>query len=303
MSEKVLGIVWFRQDLRLSDNPALARACKDCDVVVPVFIDDPEDQTVSRLGAASRAWLHGSLSSLQQQLQDKGGELYFMQGSSFEALHALIEHTGATRLYWNRCYDPRSIERDTRIKKALAEQQPKTANALLIHEPWSVLKDDGTPYRVYTPYWRRSAKQLAEAPDALKMAPTPRKIPALQGTSASLSCCVALSDLSLMPDRDWGEQMMSHWAVGEKAAAARLKQFLKASVQQYQEGRNLPGIEGTSKMSPHLHFGEISPRQVLNQVLGDRKLSSLAPDEETFVKELFWREFAYSLIYHYPGII
>lgn len=300
MSDKVLGVVWFRQDLRLSDNPALARACRECDAIIPLFIDDPLDHTLSQVGEASRAWLHHSLMSLQQQLRDKGSNLYFMQGGSLQALQSLIEISGASRVFWNRCYDPHSIERDTEIKASLARYSPKTANALLIHEPWSVLKDDGTPYRVYTPYWRRSAKQLADAPEALKTIPAPRKIPVLDAESATLSCCVSLSELALMPERDWGEQMMSHWKVGEKAAASRLRQFLTSSVQQYKEGRNLPGVSGTSRMSPHLHFGEISPRQILKQVLGDRSLSSLSPDEETFVKEVFWREFAYSLLYHFP---
>ncbi len=140
------GIMWFRQDLRLADNPALNAACKQCDQVVAVFIDDPTDQTVSQLGAASRAWLHHSLAALQKSMRDKGSEMYFAQGDSLIVLRTLMECTSADQIFWNRCYDPVTIARDTQIKSSLSDYQPRTFNAGLIHEPWENLKGGGRSY-------------------------------------------------------------------------------------------------------------------------------------------------------------
>lgn len=298
--------MWFRQDLRLADNPALNAACKQCDQLIAVFVDDPTDQTVSQLGAASRTWLHHSLAALQQSLRDKGSELHFAQGDSLAVLRTLIESTSAEQIFWNRCYDPVTIARDTQIKSSLSEYTPRTFNASLIHEPWENLKGDGTPYRVYTPYWRAAAKQIAATPEQLKSSSAPRNIPALNKTLAkclapgSASGSVNLDDLTLMPKLDWGVSMMSHWVAGEAAARKKLDQFRKATVHEYNTGRNLPSVPGTSRLSPHLHFGEISPRCVLQRLLSGRALSELSEGEETFAKEIVWREFAHSLIYHFP---
>lgn len=300
------GIIWFRQDLRLADNPALNAACKQCDQVLAVFIDDPAEQTVSQLGAASRTWLHDSLTSLQQSLREKGTDLYFAQGDSLSVLSKLLEATNADLIFWNRCYDPVTIARDTQIKLALSDYQPRTFNASLVHEPWENLKGDGTPYRVFTPYWRAAAKQLDASPDQLKFASTPRNIPAPNKTlikrlaAGGIAGCLPLNALELLSKLSWGTSMMSHWQVGESAARNRLDKFRKATVHEYNTGRNLPSVPGTSRLSPHLHFGEISPRQVLHRLLNGRALTELGEGEETFAKEIVWREFAHSLIYHFP---
>lgn len=300
-----IGIVWFRQDLRLADNPALNAACKQCDEIVAVFIDDPTDQTVSRLGAASRAWLHHSLADLQHSLQGKGSDLYYAQGDSLVILRTLIASAGAEKIFWNRCYDPVTIARDTKIKSSLSDYKPQTFNAGLIHEPWENLKGDGTPYRVYTPYWRAAVKQFEATPEQLKSSGAPRSIPALNKALAKslapgVSGSVHLNDLELMPKLDWGVNMMSYWEAGESVARKKLDQFKKAIVHEYSTGRNLPAVRGTSRLSPHLHFGEISPRYVLQRLLGGRALSELSDGEETFAKEIVWREFAHCLIYHFP---
>jgi len=311
MSKDAIGIVWFRQDLRLADNPALVAACKDCEQLVLLFIDDPADQTVSTLGAASRVWLHHSLDSLKHSLQDKENSqsektnsLYFFQGNSLDVLQSVISATGASRIYWNRCYDPVTIERDKKIKSALEDQQPKTFNGLLVCEPWDNLKDDGTPYRVYTPFWRKAAAQLDVSDDAIRVARAPRNIPALSAATAKkLKTAVELKKLGLLPELDWHTEMISHWQVGEHAARAQLDRFLKSTVQDYDKGRDTPGIVGTSRLSPHLHFGEISPRYAMQRLLDGRKPGTLEGGELTFAKEVFWREFAYSLIYHFPHTV
>ena len=298
------GILWFRQDLRLSDNPALVEACKACDDLLCVFIDDPLDQTLSQVGSASRVWLHHSLKALQESLQKKGSDLIFMQGSSEQVLQDLIRHSGAQRIFWNRCYDPVTIERDKSIKSALSELEPRTFNGLLVHEPWENLKGDGTPYRVYTPYWRAAATSISKDMDRLQTLNAPRKIPAMgSSTVRSLTGCLSLDQLDLLPSGNWHETMMEHWQAGEEAARTQLERFLKSAVNHYDAGRNLPGQEGTSRMSPHLHFGEISPRHVLNRLLLDRRLSALSDAETIYAKEIVWREFAYALLFHFPQTI
>lgn len=300
-SEKLVGIVWFRQDLRLADNPAMSQACRECDSVIPLFIADPMEQSVSEVGEASRAWLHHSLADLQESLRAKNSELYMASGDSLAVLQSVIKNTGANRLYWNRCYDPKTIERDTQIKQALSDYQPRTFNGLLLNEPWQNLKGDGTPYRVYTPYWRSASAQFGENPDRLKPLKTPRIIPALdKKTGSKIHQNCSLDALGLLPTRDWHAALIDHWSVGEKAALKQLKRFLKKGVSDYGDARNLPAVEGTSRMSPHLHFGEISPRQILTTLLAGQPIDTLPDDELIFAKEIVWREFAYSLLFHFP---
>ncbi len=291
------AIVWFRQDLRLTDNLALRAASKECDSVVPVFIDDPTNETVSRVGAASRVWLHHSLTALDQSLQNKGSRLFVCQGESGDVLLQLARHFKANRIFWNRCYDPVSIKRDKKIKAQLADFQPASFNALLNDEPFnsSTLKADGTPYRVYTPYWRMRSKCLpGDKPSA-----APKLIPACAVKAPKY--CSTIEKLSLLPEHDWHKSMIEHWQVGEKAAIKNLRKFLGGAVDLYHEDRDIPSTVGTSRMSPHLHFGEISPRQIMHELSKKTdNLSKLNRGEETFAKEVIWREFAYSLLYHFP---
>ena len=295
-----VGIVWFRQDLRVADNPALRAALTHCDRVVCVFIDDPQDQTVSQLGAASRVWLHHSLLSLQGALEQRGAQLLLAQGNSLQVLSNLSEQCHATHLYWNRCYDPATIARDKKIKQQLDHLQPESFSALLNAEPWDSLKDDDTPYRVYTPFWRKRAQYL---PGPKPLA-APKSIQSLTPASVKKMNTVSVEDLSLLPERDWHIDMMSHWQVGEKAAMSNLKRFLKAPVHDYNDARNLPSIVGTSKLSAHLHFGEISPRQIMHVLCkGAGSIKNLSGGEEVFAKEVIWREFAYSLLFHFPHTI
>ncbi|MFK7996344.1 MAG: deoxyribodipyrimidine photo-lyase [Granulosicoccus sp.] len=299
-----IGIVWFRQDLRLEDNLALARACKDCTSLICVFIDDPLEQSLSQLGEASRVWLHHSLEALDASLQKKGNQLVLMQGESLGVLQRLIQETGASRIYWNRCYDPATIARDKDIKSALKDYEPATFNGLLVFEPWDNLKGDGSPYRVYTPFWRAGAAQLENHPELVNVVKAPRRIPASEIHSGELiSGSVHLDEMGLLPDKPWHEDMMSYWNVGEAAARKSLSAFLKKTVHDYNEGRNLPAQQGTSGLSPHLHFGEISPRTILRTLLKGRRVAELSDGEETFAKEIVWREFAYCLIFHYPHTI
>lgn len=298
-----IGIVWFRQDLRLHDNPALVAACKNCDAVVPVFIDDPTKQTCSSLGSASRVWLHASLQSLQQSLEQYNQHLFLMQGDALDCLQRLICATGASDVFWNRCYDPVTIKRDKTIKSSLSPTlEVHSSNGLLIREPWQNTKDDGTAYRVYTPYWRKLAKDLpADKPLA-----KPRQMPFPASKDASLAALrkCSLESLSLLPSENWHLSMMSHWKPGETAARKQLAAFIKNAVNDYGEARNLPAVTGTSKLSPHLHFGELSPRQVMHELYN--KCDDVVSDNsgaQVYAKEIVWREFAYHLIFHFPKTV
>ena len=314
------AIVWFRQDLRLADNPALEAACASAERVVPLFVDDPDVVGgASRIGAASRVWLHHSLRSLDASLRERGSRLVCRRGAALEVLRALAEESGASRVFWNRCYDPETVRRDIVIKKALAALTPRTFDALLLFEPWSVLKKDGTPYKVYTPYWRAAAARYDEEPEAQRPLPAPTSVPGDEITR-TLAGAGEVDALGLLPERDWHGPLIAHWAVGEAAASARLDAFAGSgeavraasgnagtpggpAVRDYDRARDIPAEAGTSRLSPHLHHGEISPRQVIARLRGERPLASLGEGEATFAKEVFWREFAYTLLHHFPDTV
>ncbi len=296
-----IGIVWFRQDLRLSDNPALKAAIAECEQVVPVFIDDPTDGTISSIGEASRAWLHHALASLAQSLEEHDNELLIRQGDPLTELEALLADTAATAVYWNRAYDPATKTRDSAIKSVLSESvQVISCNGLLLVEPWHLAKGDGSPYRVFTPFWRRLLAMLSE--QDLKPLAAPRK-----GTlerRAKVTAKLAIADLGLLPERDWGESMMSYWAPGEKAAAKQLSRFLKQQVTDYDEQRDIPSVEGTSRLSPSLHTGEISARQVMFAIQSTgADITEKGTGIEAYAREIGWREFATHLIYHFPDTV
>ena len=288
------ALVWFRQDLRLADNPAWFEACRSCQQVIPVFIDDPSPQTPSQLGAASRVWLEQSLASLAKHLQAKSSHLILRQGQALTVLQDLIRETGASHVFWNRCYDPVSLARDTQIKARLKQQvQVQSFNAALLREPWQVLKSDGQPYKVYTPFW----KALLKTGITQALLPEPAIIPSPQQWPHSQ----ALTGLQLLPRLRWDQGMMAHWQVGEAAAYAKLQSFLETIVHQYQTARDRPAVMGTSRLSPHLHFGELGPRQIV--LLAEQSLAEhpeASSGIQTFLQEVAWREFASYLLYHFP---
>lgn len=294
------GILWFRQDLRLTDNPALHALARDSKKIIAVFIDDSADQTVSRLGSASRVWLHHSLLALNASMGAFGGKLLVLQGDAASVLDKLIVETGADRLYWNRCYDPVTRQRDEQIKASLSKQiEVHSFNGLLLREPWELGKDDGTPYRVFTPFWRRLALTLP-GPSPLTrprnlVFTTPRKQPA--GNAA-------IAALALLPKIRWDQPMIESWQVGELAAMRQLKRFVAKEISDYASNRNIPGVFGTSRLSPHLHFGEISARQVIHYLY--RKSSDVTDknsSSETWAREIGWREFATHLLFHFPAMV
>ena len=284
-------IVWFRQDLRLTDNPALAAAAATGRPVIPLYIRDEVGGHWAP-GAASRWWLHGSLTSLAASLDEAGASLVLHSGPPERVLKEIIDDTGATAVYWNRCYEPHAIARDTKIKKALqsAEIDAQSFNAALLFEPWTIRTKGGQPYGVFTPFWRACLDQ----PEPAKPHPAPKALTAFNGKLKS----DALKSWGLLPTKpDWTGGLRETWTSGEAGAAARLKSFMHV-LDDYKTDRDRPREDGTSRLSPHLHFGEIGPRQIWHRVRS-RPPSASA---DVFLKELGWREFSHHLLFHHPKL-
>jgi len=289
-----LAIVWFRRDLRLADNPALHAACANHERVLPVYIHAPQEEGDWAPGAASRWWLHHALDALRTSLHGHHAELHLRHGDSEETLAALIEATGAEAVYWNRLYEPAAIARDTRIKQVLRGKgvDAHSFNAALWRDPWQVATKTGDPYRVFTLFWR-NLRTLIDQSEPL---PVPQP---LRGAVAAGG--VSLESLALLPRIRWDAGMAEAWAPGERGAQEMLELFADDAVSGYAEGRDIPSRHGTSRLSPHLHFGEISPRQIqagLHRLLAGR--TGKSADVEPFLRELGWREFAHHLLYHFP---
>ena len=292
------SLVWFRQDLRLEDNPALNAACQRGGAVIPVYIWAPEEEGGWAPGEASRWWLHHSLLSLEKDLKSKGSNLVYALGPSEETLLRLAKRTGAGAVYWNRRYEPASRKRDEKVEKALMAQglNVETFNASLLFEPWEIETQQGNPYQVFTPFWKACRSRW---PFPQNVDRSPKKIRA----PGKWPKGVALSSLELEPKLDWKEGLAKGWNPGEKAAKDTLKKFLKQGLADYPDRRNRPDLEGTSRLSPYLRFGEIGPRQICEAISDyreDRSGEGLEKGVKTFLSEIGWREFAYHLLYHFP---
>jgi deoxyribodipyrimidine photo-lyase len=293
----ITTLVWFRQDLRLADNPALAAAVKIGAPVVPVFVFSPAEEGTWGPGGASRWWLHQSLSRLDQDLRRCGSRLIFRCGhDSLTELLRLARDCGAVRVLWNRRYEPALTARDQRIKTALraAGLETTSFNGALLHEPWIPKTKTGGPFQVFSPFWRH----CQALPDPGEPAAAPARIAAPAAWPASRG----LEQLALLPRLNWTQGLHAAWTPGSAAAHVLLQRFLSDSFDVYDNIRDRPDLPGTSRLSPYLHFGEISPREVWH---GTRRFAVSNGRHTTwrrsqFLTELGWREFAYHLLYHFP---
>ncbi len=291
-------IVWFRNDLRLADNPALTAAAETGAPVVPLCILEDDGEDPWPLGGASRWWLHGSLERLGQSCARLGSPLVLRRGDAARVLLALAEETGAAGVVWNRRYAPALVARDTAIKEGLKARglDARSFNANLLAEPWTIRNKSGGPFKVFTPFWRAVSADLAPphptgAPTALTPPPTP---PASDPLAA----------WGLLPTRpDWAGGLRDYWVPGEAAAIARLSRFLDGPVAVYPGERDRPDRDGTSSLSPHLAFGEIGPRQIWHAA---RHAAEARPDlsggAQAFLREIGWREFNHHLLHHAPQL-
>ena len=282
-------IIWFRQDLRLEDNPAWIRAVESGCAIVPVYLWAPEEAGAWAPGGASRWWLHAALEDLAKALERQGLRLILRRGESEGEMLRLVEETGAAAVYWNRCYEPYRMRIDGRIKTRLRESgiEVWSGNSALLREPWQVSTQAGSPYKVYTPY----AKACAAMEDAEPLLCSSPPVP-----PGSWPETVNLADLDLLPNSPWDKAFPGFWKATRERGLGRLETFLNKAVSRYDEQRDFPAEEGTSRLSAYLHFGQIGPREVV-AAIRERPDS---PGLRTFYREIIWREFAYHVLYHFP---
>jgi deoxyribodipyrimidine photo-lyase len=265
---------------------------------VPVFIWSPEEEGTWAPGSASRWWLHQSLQRLDEALRGLGSRLLIRRGPSLAALEELVDEIGAGAVYWNHRYEQLAIARDTTIKNAL-RKRPLTVvsfKANLLREPTEVRTKQGRPFQVFTPFWKTCTAGFWPELD-LK---APERLP---GERRSRRDRTTLEDLKLEPTIDWAAGLRQTWTPGEEGAWQRLREFLQHPLGSYASDRERPDLDGTSCLSPHLHFGEISPRSVWHAVADHLRLGPGATwphGAEVFLRELGWREFAYHLLCHFP---
>lgn len=291
MNESI-SLFWFRNDLRVNDNPGLFEAAK-AGKVLPVYIFDQEQADGFQLGAASRWWLHYSLASLNQSLE---GILNIYQGNAANVILRLVEQYKVSSVYWSRCYEATEIAREAELTTFLKRKgiNARSFNASLLWEPWEVLKADGEPYQKFTPFYQ---KVLSQADVIRVSVPSPsKKVFIYDDTNKT-----RLEDLELLSKKNWELKLQQHCKVGEKAAHQKLINFLKKGLPGYQQNRDYPNKLATSNLSPHLHFGEISPQQIWHAVQ-KHTLKNLRRDGNSFLRELAWREFSYSLLYYFPNL-
>jgi len=277
-------IVWFRSDLRVADNPALTRAAKTGKPIIPLYI--LETDCKKPWGAASQWWLHYSLIELTSDL----GELVLRKGKAKDILATIIKETGADHIVWNRRYEKDRIDIDTDIKSSLADDSlmVESFKANLLNEPWEVKTKTNGYYKVFTPYWR-AARDGFQPDNPLQVPKSPNFYKDIQSDN--------LDDWCLLPSKpDWGAKIKPFWSPGSKGAHERVKHFLSGPVDDYTDDRNRPDKEGTSRLSPHLAFGEISPREIWHACEEQEAAA------EKFLSEVGWREFSYNLLYYNPDL-
>ncbi len=290
------AIVWFRNDLRLMDNPAVAYAVSSGRPIIAVYVHDPKGPLAT--GAAAKWWLHHSLVSIGAGLTAIGGELTLLSGNCVETVERLASDTKAGAVYWNRRYAAAQIDADKRLKTSLKKAgcEVQTFNGNLLREPWEVETKTGGYYRVFTPFWRSLQHG---GPARVETYTSPSKLNAYSAVASE-----SLTEWGLLPsDPDWASEFPTHWSPGEAGAAKRLASFLSGPANTYGEERNRPDLACTSRLSPHLAFGEISPLQIWNTTRSAIASGAVdAAEGDKFLSEIAWREFSYNLLYHFPDI-
>jgi len=295
---KAASIVWFQQDLRLDDNPALRAAVKRGGPVIPLFVWSPQEQGHWPPGAASRWWLHHSLQHFDRALDERGMPLIVREGETCDVLTEILKQTGADAVYWNRRYEPAARELEKQVHKRLTKTGDVTARRFhgsLLYPPDSISSKEGNPYKRFTPFWK--ACQKADEP--AEPANAPRSLTPPNKTLDSLT----VDQLGLLPEIDWASGLRETWTPGERGAHNRMREFLRHGLANYEHDRDRPDIDGTSRLSPHLHYGEISPRRLWHEVIKARNKTRRATTRssaDTYLRELGWREFGHHVLFHFP---
>jgi deoxyribodipyrimidine photo-lyase len=296
MPSPTITLIWFRKDLRLDDNRALAAAIQSGQPITAVYIREPQEADTGPLGAAQAWWLHHSLKSLASALNKRGSRLIFRSGPAAAVLNRLIEETGANEVHWNRRYDPAGMAIDAKIKASLRQSGLKVQshNGFLLHEPSRVKTGSGGSYRVYTPFWR-ALERAGHPPPPI---PAPNAIHAPENWPESET----LESWNLLPVKpNWAHAFDNLWQPGEEGAQKRLQGFLAHGLKGYRARRDFPAADATSQLSAHLALGEISPARIWHGTIGLPD-SIASEDIVHFRKELVWRDFSYHLLFHFPDL-
>lgn len=275
-------ILWFRQDLRVHDNAALTEAVKRGEVY-PVYIWSPEEEGIWKMGGAQKVWLHFSLIELKKELESIGLHLTVRSGDSLKILKELIKETKADAVFWSRRYEPAGIKRDSEIKTTLVDSgiEAKSFNAALLNEPWTISNKQNKPFQVFTPFYNHCSK-MEEPPKPL---PKPKEAKGKKLESDTLE---------LLPKIHWDGGIKKMWHPGAEEGEKMLRAFIKEREATYHDLRDRPDLFGTSRLSPYMHFGELSPRQIYHEA---KKVEGA----EMYIRQLYWREFAHHLLYHFPN--
>lgn len=283
------SLVWLRDDLRIADNPALHAAAERGEVVV-LYVLDEQSEGIRPLGGASKWWLHGSLTSLGADLAEMDVSLVLRRGAAAAIVEEVAEDVGATAVFWNRRYGAPEIAVDTTLKTTLREKGLEVSSfaASVLFEPWTVRTGSNTPYSVYTPFWR-----------ACRAVPEPRHpLPVPDITGAKADAGDDLKSWMLLPERpDWAGGLREEWTPGERGGAERLAAFIRDDVDDYADGRDELSGRVTSRLSPHLRFGEVSPYQAWHAAAGKSGRGAAG-----FLSELGWREFSTHVLFHFPEL-
>lgn len=285
--KSIHSIVWFKQDLRLSDNPALLKAAH-LGTILPIYILD----TSIKLGSATKVYLHHSLNALNKSLNNK---LNFYIGNQQSIIFKLIEQYNIKNIFWNRSYEPWFREQEALIENRLCRLNLncEALEGAYLWDPTKIKKKEGTYYKVFTAY-----KKKAVLVNTRKPLSRPEKLVLIKDKKNT----TFLEDFKLIPNHAWPQKIIQHWEFGEQAAQKKLNTFIKMRLKGYKQGRDYPSLKQTSELSPALHFGEISPNQIWKAIEKYRPSKSLQEDKYCFLNELIWREFSCYLIVHFKSL-
>ena len=277
------ALVWFHNDLRLGDNPALVKAIESGNKVIPIYIWDENDSDL-HTGSAGKWWLHQSLDRLSNRIEELGNKLVLRKGNPKSIIEEFVSQNNISKIFMNRRFEPQIIERDENI---LSQIDHEITNGNLLFDPEDIRTKQDKQYTVFTPFWR-NCKMQTEPHEPLAI---PSEIPAPDKFPESLS----LDEMGLLPKIKWYETFEKKWRPGEEEANRILVHFLKSEARKYGKQRNIPGVRGTSRLSPYLRFGEISPKTIWHV---SKDYSN--PGTDHFVREVGWREFSYHLMANFP---
>ena len=291
------ALVWFRRDLRLANNPALDYAVRTGHRVIPIYIESNVQGRSWAPGSASRWWGYHSLERLSESLAQQGLRLHFFSGDPGKIIQQLIKETGAITLCWNKLYEPEQLELDKHLLQTLPKMDLQCFDSNLLFPPGTLLNKQGDPYRVFTPFWKSARQQLEVTGVNLTNTKKYKTDNAKQGP---LKGECTLQQLNLLDENHWHEKLNKYWSPGEKTAQKCTRHFIQKQIGHYEIYRDIPGVGGTSKLSAHLHFGEITSAQIVYQLQQQMFSRKDNASVETLIKQLGWREFAHHILWHFP---